>query len=92
MNKTELVKEICDYYNYNLSIKKDKIEVDNYLEDEKYSEEIGCKRMEYLSEDSFLKDWLSTLKETNKSIYETGDVDTLYSTRSEEEIEFIENI
>lgn len=75
--KLELLKEICNWYNYNLVVAGEKIIDDNNAE-----------KCEYQSLNDGLKDWLITLEESNKSCIE-DDIELLWSN---EEIELIKSI
>lgn len=75
--KLELLKEICNWYNYNLTIKGEKIIDINNTEE--------CS---YESVDEGLKDWLETLEESNKCCVDEQ-VELLWSN---EEIELIKSI
>ena len=78
MEKLELLKEICKWYNYNLTIAGEKIINDNTNSDESV----------YSSVEEGLKDWLITLKESNKCCIDEQ-VPLLWSN---EEIELIKSI
>lgn len=75
--KLELLKEICNWYNYNLVVAGEKIIDGNNAE-----------KCEYQSLNDGLKDWLITLEESNKSCIE-DDIELLWSN---EEIELIKSI
>ncbi len=75
--KLELLKEICNWYNYNLTIAEEKIININNTEE--------CY---YKSVDEGLKDWLETLEESNKCCIDEQ-VELLWSN---EEIELIKSI
>lgn len=75
--KLELLKEICNWYNYNLVIAGEKIIDSNNTE-----------KCEYQSLNDGLKDWLITLEESNKSCIEDG-IELLWSN---EEIELIKSL
>lgn len=92
MDKLKLLKDICDWYNYTLTLEHGVIKMSNIPEDPEIRELYAGQQLDYTTVDDALKDWLSTLEDTNISIYETGDVDDLYNTWSKKEIDFIKNL
>jgi hypothetical protein len=83
MDKLKLMKDIHDVYECTYWILED-----GKVEDDRTDNEDNV----YNSVDDCLKAWLDILKETNKSVYDDGFADDLYSTWSKEEIEFIESL
>ena len=77
MGKLELLKEICNWYNYNLTIAGEKIiDINN------------INKCSYESVEEGLKDWLTTLEESNRCCIDEK-VPLLWSN---EEIELIKSI
>lgn len=82
-DETQLLMNVLNYYNCTTSITINK---------EIHVTEQGGKIRKYTSIEQALADWITTMEETNLSIYETGDVDTLYNTWTEEEIELVKGL
>lgn len=95
MNKEKLLKEIMDWYNYDYKIENGKVVVDNGVTDQPYGlnfvgVRVECGHFEYDSIDEVLKDWLSTLEESNDDYFKNEG--QKYGTWSKEEIDFIKGL
>ncbi|MDF2880207.1 MAG: hypothetical protein K0R54_764 [Clostridiaceae bacterium] len=83
MNKVDLLKEVLEYYEYKYEICADST-VKEFNKDKGY-------RL-YNSVDEALSEWVITMEETNKNLFETGDVEEIYNTWSKEQIDFIKSL
>lgn len=83
MNKENLLKEVFEYYEY-------KYEICEEGKVKQFNEDGGYKL--HSSVDKALIEWVNTMKDTNKNIFETGDVESLYNTWSKEQIDFIKSL
>jgi len=82
MNKIKLMKEICDWYNYEMK------EVDNKV----IVFDGGNSYFEYDSIDEALKDWLETLLGSNVDAKREGKENANYCLWNKEIIDFIESL
>lgn len=81
--KIGLLDEIFDYYECEYEINSDG-KIKEFKEDNNFTI--------YDSIDEVLKAWISTMEETNKNLFETGDVESQFNTWSKEQIEFIKSL
>lgn len=80
LDKIKLFRDIMEYYQYSIKYENDKIEIDN-----------GEEKMEFTSIEEGLKEFLETMKDTNKSIFQSGDTE-MYNTWTKEELTLIEEL
>lgn len=83
MNKVDLLREIFEYYQYKYEVCSDGT-VKEFNEDGGYTL--------YNSVDGVLQKLVYTMEETNKNLYETGDIEEIYNTWSKEQLDFIKSL
>lgn len=83
MNKVKLLEEIFEYYQCKYEIYADGT-VKEFNKDEEYNL--------YNSVDDVLYKWINTMEETNKNLFETGDIEEIYNTWSKKQIDFIKSL
>lgn len=81
LDKEKLLTDICEFYNYELTISEDSVKVS-----------CPVKVMVYSDIEEALKDWVTTMETSNKDIYESGEGYVLYNTWGKAEIEFIKGL
>lgn len=89
--KIGLLYEIFEFYGYTYEVCEDgsvKEFEDGAVKE--FNENGGFTLYSSISE--ALKEWVYTMEETNKNIFETGDVEDEFNTWTKNEIEFIKNI
>lgn len=83
MDKLQLLKDILEYYNITYKIYPE----GNVKEIHKTANTTSI--IWHPSTHNALASWLPTMIETNKNLYETGDIPDIYNTWSKQQIDFI---
>lgn len=85
-DKSMLLSEVCDYYNYEIIPKGHYFEVTNYKEGLEESTLKMCTTFKYTTIEEALADWVRTMEMTNRAIYES-DGGEYYNTWSKEQMD-----